>query len=161
MKPKPFESKRTTRFLFVSFLLLLLLLLFLPLADGSHVYVRVSTLCYFHNIVSTQTADISVRTQGVPLQWRNQSWQSLKEGYRQWSNQSWQSLKERCRQWRNQSWQTLEEGCRKARLKSVADFPAPLRTEVAWLWRKPDLRVWRTFPLLSVQRWHGCGESQT
>ena len=23
----------------------------------------------------------------------------------------------------------------KARLKSVADFPAPLRTEVAWLWR--------------------------
>ena len=118
MKPKPFESKRTSRFLFVSFLLLLLL--FLPLADGSHVYGRVSTLCYFHNIVSTQTADINVRTQEVPLQWRNQSWQSLEEGY--------------C-QWRNQSWQGLEEGCRKARLKSVADFPTPLRIEVAWLWR--------------------------
>ena len=59
--------------------------LFLTGAVAPHVYVRAWVLCWSHSLVSTQTfrraltASVDSCGNRVPLQWRNQLWQSLEE----------------------------------------------------------------------------------
>ena len=60
-------------------------LLFLPGVDVSHVYIRALALDCFYSHISTQTfwraptASLDSCAKIVPLQWRNEIWQSLEE----------------------------------------------------------------------------------
>ena len=76
IKPKSFESRRNSFFFF------------LPGVDAPRVYVRAWALGCFHSLIGTRTfrraltasVDSYAEIKGVPLQWRNQIWQSLEEG---------------------------------------------------------------------------------